>query len=78
MSSDLHVISMDTMYVNVHTPNKKKGKGKTPMAVLTQMDVLANKFEKEFSLVSCLSATITCGVWFVDGGASCHMISSCG
>lgn len=43
------------------------------MTTIAQMDRLAKKFEKNFSLVSCLSKTATKGVWFVDGGASHHM-----
>jgi hypothetical protein len=54
-------------------PNKKKGKGKITIFVSAQMDELAENFDKEFYLVSCLSGTITRGVWCVDSGASCHM-----
>ena len=32
------------------------------------------KFERDFSLVSCLSTNTTMrSVWFLDSGASCHM-----
>lgn len=58
-------------------PNKKKGIGKTTETTCSQMDELANKFEKELSLVSCLYGTITRGVWFVDNGVSHHMMGSC-
>jgi hypothetical protein len=40
------------------------------------MDELAEKFDKEFALVSCIYGTITRGLWFVDIGASCHMTRS--
>lgn len=40
------------------------------------MDELANKIEKESALVSCLSGIITRGLWFVDNGASRHMMGS--
>jgi hypothetical protein len=59
-------------------PNKKKGKNKAQVAASadTQVSEFATKFEKEFSLVSCLSGTIAKGAWFMDSGASRHMTGS--
>ena len=37
------------------------------------MNELVAKFEKEFSLVSCLFGTLVKDAWFVDNDASCHM-----
>jgi hypothetical protein len=59
--------------------DKKKGKGKQQQkqvatSAKTQMNELIAKFEKDFSMVSCLSTnTVPRNVWYVDSGASCHM-----
>lgn len=59
-------------------PEKKKGKEKTQHVVATTK-ILKNEFteklEKEFSLISCL-ATITRSVWYLDSGASHHMMEA--
>jgi hypothetical protein len=63
-------------------PNKKKDKGKQQQKQLvafaeTQMNKFVAKFEKDFSLVSCLSAsTILRNAWYVDSGASQHRTST--
>jgi hypothetical protein len=63
-------------------PIKKKGKGKQQQkqvvaSIETQMTKFAAKFEKHFSLVSCLSTSaIPRNVWYVDSGASRHMTSA--
>jgi hypothetical protein len=61
-------------------PNKKKGKKETQVAASTstEIDDFAEKFEKEFSLVSCLSGSGSAefgdiGAWVVDSGSSRHM-----
>jgi len=56
-------------------PNKKTGKGNTATATIAQME-MAEKFEKNFSLVSCLSGIVKRGVWFVDSSACHHMTKS--
>lgn len=53
--------------------NKKNGKGKTITAAIAQMEEMAEKFDKNSALVSCLSGTVTRSVWFMDSGASRHM-----
>lgn len=40
------------------------------------MEEMAKKFEKNSALVSCLSRTVTRGVWFVNNGASRHITGS--
>jgi hypothetical protein len=62
--------------------DKKKSKGEqhqTRVATFakTQMNKFTTKFEKHFSLVTCLSTnTIPRNIWYVDNGASRHMTSS--
>jgi hypothetical protein len=62
-------------------PNKKKGKKETQVATSTSTKIndFAEKFEKEFSLVSCLSDSGSAvfgdiGAWVVDSGSSRHMM----
>ena len=45
-------------------PSKKKGKEKTEFAVSTEVKEFADKFEKEFSLASCLAGIGVRGVKF--------------
>jgi hypothetical protein len=62
-------------------PEKKKGQGKTQTTTSTetQLDEFATKFEKDFSLVSCLSTnTNTRSAWYLDSGASHHMTEAHG
>jgi hypothetical protein len=66
-------------------PNKKKGKkdaqvaaSDAQVAASTEVDDFAERFTKEFSLLSCLSSDgcIVCEEieeWFVDSSASHHM-----
>jgi hypothetical protein len=44
------------------------------MAAATDMDAFAARFEDEFSLLACLSTSMVIGTWYIDSGASCHMI----
>jgi hypothetical protein len=38
------------------------------------VDEFSTKFEKEFSLATCLSSTsASTSMWYIDSGASCHM-----
>jgi hypothetical protein len=63
-------------------PEKKKGKGKQQQnhvaaSAETQINEFASKFDKDFSMVSCLStSTIMRNAWYVDSGASRHMTST--
>jgi hypothetical protein len=51
-------------------PNKKKKQTTTS----TEMDDFSTKFDKEFSLVVCLSTRAThSSVWYIESGASHHM-----
>jgi hypothetical protein len=59
----------------------KKGNGKQQQEVAasaeTQVNEFVAKFEKDFSMVSCLSTnTVSRNVWYVDSGASHHMAST--
>jgi len=54
----------------------KKRKGKIAMSTIVQMEEMAEKFDKNFSLVSCLFGIVTRVVWFMDSGASHHMTGS--
>jgi hypothetical protein len=51
-------------------PNKKKKQ----VAASMEVDEFSTKFEKDFSLLVCLSTSATStSVWYIDSGASCHM-----
>jgi hypothetical protein len=60
-------------------PNKKKSKEtQVAASASNEIDNFAEKLEKEFSLVSCLSGSGSAkfrdiGAWIVDSGSSCHM-----
>jgi hypothetical protein len=57
-------------------PDWKTGKSKPQQVAVsteTQVKEFAEKFEKEFLLVSCLSGTDSSSAWFMDSGASHHM-----
>lgn len=54
-------------------PNKKKGKGKPEVATFAEVDEFSTRFEREFSLVTCLSRSMANSVWYIDTAASCHM-----
>jgi hypothetical protein len=55
-------------------PNKKKKQTTTSTAV----EEFSNKFDKEFSLVVCLSTRTTdSDMWYIDSGASRHMTGVC-
>jgi hypothetical protein len=78
---DLSKIKCFTCHKSGHyasqCPEKKKGQGKSQQVATsteTQLDEFAAKFEKEFTLVSCLSTnTVTRSAWYLDNGASRHM-----
>jgi hypothetical protein len=58
-------------------PNKKKGKNQSQQVAASaesQVKEFAKKFEKDFSLVSCLSSTDSSSAWFVDSGDSRYMM----
>ena len=51
-------------------PNKKKKQ----TSASTEVEEFSTKFDKEFSLIACLSLrTTTPDTWYIDSGASCHM-----
>lgn len=55
-------------------PNRKKGEKKKQQATTsTNIAELSSRFEEEFSLIACLSSSITTCVWYIDIGVSCHM-----
>ena len=52
-------------------PNKKKKQ----IAASAEVEEFSTKFDKEFSLVVCLSTRATySNVWYIDSGASYHLI----
>jgi hypothetical protein len=53
-------------------PQRKKGSRKQ-QASSTEVDVVANRLQREFLLVSSLSREVSDGgTWFVDSGVACH------
>jgi hypothetical protein len=55
-------------------PNKKcKKKSHMAASASTEVDEFAARFEDEFSLIACLSSSVSLVVWYVDSGASSHM-----
>jgi hypothetical protein len=55
-------------------PNKKK---KQTVASV-EVEEFSTRFDKDFSLVVCLSTRAThSSVWYIDNGASCHMTGIC-
>eukprot|EP00253_Pinus_taeda_P030443 PITA_30443 len=52
-------------------PQKKKNKQVVGFAV---GEALASQFELDFSLIACLVSSVMGSVWFLDSGASFHMI----
>ena len=51
-------------------PNKKKKQ----VAASADMEEFASKFDREFSLIACLSSCSgSSRVWYIDSGASTHM-----
>ena len=51
-------------------PNKKKKQ----VAASAEVDEFSARFEKEFSLLACLSTSaLSTSVWYIDSGASSHM-----
>jgi hypothetical protein len=60
-------------------PNKKKKESEVTTTTSTEMDVFAEKFDDEFSLVATLFSSTRLvelednGAWFVDSGSSRHM-----
>jgi hypothetical protein len=57
-----------------HYAEQWLNKKKKQTAVSTLVEEFSIKFNKEFSLVVCLSTRTThSSVWYIDSGASCHM-----
>ena len=58
----------------VTCPERKKGKRKN-VAASTEVEEFSSQFEQEFSLIAGLSSSVTPStVWYIDSGASRHMI----
>ena len=54
----------------VQCPNKKKKQ----VAASADTEEFASKFDREFSLIACMSScSSTSRVWYIDSGASTHM-----
>ena len=44
------------------------------MAASAYMEEFSSKFDREFSLVTCLATcSVSSSVWYIDSGASAHM-----
>ena len=44
------------------------------MAAFADMEEFSSKFDREFSLVTCLATcSVSSSVWYIDSGASTHM-----
>ena len=55
----------------VQCPNRKKKQ----VAASTDLEEFSSKFEREFSLIACLSSCSgSSRVWYIDSGASTHML----
>jgi hypothetical protein len=56
----------------LHSVHSGRG-GRKQQALATEVDEVADKFQREL-LVSSLSGTVSgSGTWLVDSGATCHM-----
>jgi hypothetical protein len=53
-------------------PERKKKKPQ--MAASIAIDEFAESFEEDFCFIACMSSTTVSDMWFVNNGASCHMI----
>jgi hypothetical protein len=54
--------------------SEKKKKDKPHMTTSAAVDEFAKSFEADFCFVACMSSATVSNIWFVDNGASCHMI----
>ena len=52
----------------------ERKKNKPWMASSTTVDEFSKSFEDDFCFIVCMSNTVVSDMWFVDCGASCHMI----
>jgi hypothetical protein len=53
-------------------PERKKKKPQ--MGTLATVDEFTKSFEEDFCFIACMSSTTVLDMWFVNNGASCHMI----
>ena len=54
----------------VMCPNRKKKQ----VVAFADLEEFSSKFEREFSLIACLSSSLgSSRVWYIDSGASTHM-----
>lgn len=54
--------------------NEKKGKKQT--IAPTSVDELSSRIEDEFALIAYLTSSTSLGVWYINSGASFHMIGT--
>jgi hypothetical protein len=52
----------------------KKKKSKPQMVASIGVENFCKSFEEDFCLIACMLSSVVTGVWYVDSGASCHMI----
>jgi hypothetical protein len=44
------------------------------MATSTEVEEFAKSFEEDFYFIACMASSTVSEIWFVDSGASCHMM----
>jgi transposase-like protein len=66
---------MNIMHLSVRRKRRRvMERRRDATSIEMQLDEFATKFEKDYSLVSCLSTNNTMrSAWFLDSGASRHM-----
>jgi hypothetical protein len=57
-------------------PQHKKGPGKGQFAASAEIEEFSSRFEEDFSFIACMASSMTSTTWFIDSGASCHMIGN--
>ena len=55
-------------------PQKKRKNKKAPGAATGE--ALASQFELEFYLIACMVSTVMGSMWYLDSGASFHMVGN--
>jgi hypothetical protein len=59
---------------NVFMSQDGKKKNKPQMAASAEVEEFAKSFEEDFCFIACMASSIVSDIWFVDSGASCHMM----
>ena len=44
------------------------------MARSAELDEFSRNFDEEFCLIACMASTTRSNIWYIDSGASSHMI----